>query len=309
MKKLRITLLVFVLACTLASAEEAEELRSGEYAYTLDADGCATLTDWCWEELATVPDTLYLPAELDGHPVVALADCALLTDGWLDNDLTVVVPEGVVRFEGDPFSCCHEAARIILPSSLTEVPEACFHQVEAEVEVAGGNPVLIVQDGYLIDTRTSTLLYTSGRVADAPVPPVRRIGDSALVNWGWPTEGEGLTLIIPEGVESIGTQVIFDSIYISRLVLPDSLTEMAPLAFDCTSLTEITFGSGLTSLPEGAFMTSWFLRGVTLPENITFVGYRAFNLPEGELTALNPDCHFETEAEYLERAGEENAFW
>ncbi len=308
-KKLWITLLL-VLCCFPAAAESGNaenrsaEHRCGDYAYTLNPDGSATLTDWLWEDLQTIPDTLYLPAELDGHPVTALGDCALLTEGGLDDPLIVVIPEGVARFEGDPFACCHEARKIVFPSTLTEVPEACFLHVEADVEVAPDNPALTVRDGCLIDTRTSTLLYCAASVADAPIPAVRRIGDGALANWGW-AAGEVLTLTIPEGVESIGRNVIFDSVHISRLILPDSLTEMAPMAFDCTALTQVEFGSGLTRLPEGAFLTSWDLRGVVLPENIVFVGCEAFYLPEGEVTALNPDCHFETPAEYLLRLGED----
>ncbi len=310
MKKLWITILLMLLCSSAA----AEEIRSGDYTYTLDASGYATLTDWRWEEIATVPDTLYLPAELDGHPVVALGDASLYTDGIGRDGLTIVVPEGVRRLEGEPFLCCHQVDWILLPSTLEEIGEGLSTHVDADVIVAPDNPNYTVQDGFLIDTRTSTLLYCAYSVGATPLPAVRRIGDGALVNWGWafyggflsdwPEDGAGLTLTIPEGVESIGTHVIFDNVVISRLVLPDSLTEMAPMAFYCASLTEVKFGSGLTSLPEGAFMACQIdEEKVVLPESITFIGCDAFD-DVGLVTTLNPDCHRETPAEYLTRMGD-----
>ena len=42
------------------------------------------------------------------------------------------------------------------------------------------------------------------------------------------------------------------------------------------------------------------LAAVTLPASVTFVGFRAFP-DECEITALNPDTHFETEEEINQR--------
>ncbi len=320
MRKFWLILFALLLCLPMALAEEPVEYRSGDYTYTLDDSGNATLTGWRWWEMEAVPGTVEVPAALDGHPVTTLGYNAFNTSE-MDSEVAfrLIIPEGVTDIDGDAFQCCHNATEIYLPATFTAELEGCFHHVEAEILVAEGNPALLAQDGYLIDARTSTLLYAHLAASDT-LPPVRRIGDCALINWGWanypnweawPEYGQGLTLTIPEGVESIGGYVIYDSVpIISRLVLPDSLTELAPHAFLGTALTDIEFGTGLTRIPEGCFYgaDAGLMKAVTLPESIDFVGYRAF-YEDVAVTALNPDCHFETEAEYTERVGAEMLYW
>lgn len=61
---------------------------------------------------------------------------------------------------------------------------------------------------------------------------------------------------------------------------------------------------GVTRIGEFAFYYyDWEqteLSAVTLPASVEFVGFRAFP-DECEITALNPDTHFETEEEINQR--------
>ncbi len=307
-------LLLLLLFCLPALAEEPETLTDGEWEYVINEDGSATLINWNTAMLDEIPAMVEVPATLGGYPLRHLGDNVFNTSMTLvETPFQLVLPEGIVGCEGDPFSCLHDAKEIVFPSTFIGDLEGCFLHVDAEITVAQGNPAFKVRDGFLIDTRTDTLVYMPSSVGNAPLPAVKRIGDSALSNWGWscypdwedwPDPGQGLTLVIPEGVEYIGSYVIYDSVHISKVILPDSLTEMDMLTFFCCVLSEVQFGSGLTNIPAGCFAAAYNLEEVTLPEGIAFVGYWAFD-EDVAVTALNPDCHFETEEEFTRRTGEE----
>ncbi len=305
MRKMWIALLALLL-CLPALAEEPQTYTEGEWEYTVNEDGTATLTGLMWRMLDEIPPVVEVPATLGGHPLRRLGDNVFNTSMTnVEKPFRLVIPEGVADCEGDPFLCLHDAAEIVFPSTFVGNLEGCFSHVYADIIVADGNPAFEVRDGYLIDARTDTLVYTASSVGKTSVPAVKRIGDGALANWGgndW--SAPGVTLVIPEGVKSIGSYVIFDSIHISKLILPDSLTALEPQAFYCVGLTEVQFGSGLTRIPELCFAECFDLTNIVLPENITFVGYWAFD-EEVAITALNPDCHFETEEEFIQRTGEE----
>ncbi len=310
----RMWILLLLLFCLPALAEELETLTDGEWEYTVGEDGTATLVDWHLAMLDEIPAVVEVPATLGGHPLRHLGDNVFNTSMTLvETPFQLVLPEGVVDCEGDPFLCLHDAEEIVFPSTFIGDLEGCFHHVDAEITVAQGNPAFEVRDGFLVDTRTDKLVYTAFSVGNAPLTAVKRIGPSALINWGWncypdwdewPEPGQGLTLTIPEGVEHIGAYAVYDNVLLSKLILPDSLTSMDPFAFTCTSLTEIQFGEELTSIPEACFFDCHDLEAVTLPENISFVGYGAFD-DDIAVTTLNPDCHFETLEECTLRIGEE----
>ncbi len=305
MRKMLLILLALLL-CLPALAEEPETCVDGPWEYTVNEDGSATLTDLMWGRMDEIPPVVEVPATLGGHPLRRLGDNAFNTSMTnVETPFRLVLPEGVTDCEGDPFLCLHDAAEIVFPSTFVGDLEGCFSHVCAEITVAQGNPAFEVRDGYLIDARTDTLVYTASSVGKTPLPAVKRIGDGALANWGgndW--SAPGVTLAIPEEVESIGTYVLFDSVHISKVILPDSLKEMDELAFFCCALAEVEFGSGLTSIPAGCFAEAYDLEEVTLSESISFVGYWAFD-EDVAVTALNPDCRFETREEFILRTGEE----
>ncbi len=89
-------------------------------------------------------------------------------------------------------------------------------------------------------------------------------------------------------VTKIGCGAFYDNVYIKSIVIPDSVTEIESgvptngngsfAAFmNCTSLTSVTFGSGLTQIGDGAFFDCTSLKTVTIPSKVTSIGYRAFS--------------------------------
>ena len=332
MKKLLWVLILLLLPLT-AWAEDAEIRRDGAFFYQI-ADGEAVLTGCDWDAMQA--DSLYMfaepqvsleiPATLGGYPVTAIG-------GWLfssldvcpvDAPFEVVFPEGLRALDADTFAECFYAVKVTLPATLEIIPEGCFDQISAEIEFPNGNPRYSCENGFLINNTTQTLLYTAQSRHGIALPAVRRLGDWSLSNYYlWYDDYDP---VLPDTLESVGSYVFYDC-GVTRVTFPDGITELSPFTFSCTALQEVHLPASLREIPDycfwdchltaltipdgvtriGAHAVDWFtgeiIGAVTLPASVEFVGYRAFP-DECDVTALNPQVHFETAAEYAERIPE-----
>ena len=331
MKKL-LWVLILLLLPLAALAEDAEIHRDGAFFYQI-ADGEAVLTGCDWDAMQA--DSLYMfaepqvsleiPATLGGTPVVAIAKNALNTSESCADSLLfgIVLPEGVQRVEADAFQCCHAATQISFPSTLTMLAEGSFIHVCAEIDFPNGNPRYSCENGFLIDRDTQTLLYTAPSSHGIALPAVRRLGDWSLANWLWYDDDDP---VLPDTLESVGSYIFYDCC-VTRVTFPDGVTELSPYTFHSTDLQEVhlpallreipdfcfwncqltalTIPDGVTHIGAQAFngFTGEIIQAVTLPASVEFVGYRAFP-DECDVTALNPQVHFETATEYAERIPE-----
>lgn len=254
------------------------------YKYEETAEGLV-ITNARWHVYGdALPATITLPAEIWGDPVVGIAHNALNTSESLSRDqrFTLVIPEGIKWVEADAFQCCHHADVIYFPASLTEIPECCFSHVYAEFIIAEGNPRYVMQDGFLIDTQTDTLLFTTPECMGKPIPTVRRIGAGSMDNW---VSEWGQDMVIPEGVEEIGSYAFYDWEY-GHVTLPESLRLIESMAFDV----------GITE-------------PVVIPAGVEMVQCCAFSGCGSviEVIASSENTRFETQAEHNARFGEE--YW
>ena len=331
MKKLLWVLILLLLPLT-ALAEDAESRRDGAFFYQI-ADGEAILTGCDWDAMqadslymfAEPPVSLEIPATLGGYPVTSIGGwvfCSL--DGCpVDAPFEVVLPEGLRALDADTFADCFYAANVTLPATLEIIPEDCFDRISAEIDFPNGNPRYSCENGFLIDNTTQTLLYTAPSSHGNPLPAVRRLGDCSLANWLWDDDDAP---VLPDTLESVGSYIFYDC-GVTRVTFPDGITELSPYTFYCTDLQEVHLPASLREIPDycfwncqlialtipdgvtriGAHAVDWFtgeiIGAVTLPASVEFVGYRAFP-DECDVTALNPQVHFETAAEYAERIPE-----
>ena len=331
MKKLLWVLILLLLPLT-AWAEDAEIHRDGAFFYQI-ADGEAVLTGCDWDAMqadslymfAEPPVSLEIPATLGGYPVTSIGGwvfCSL--DGSpVDAPFEVVLPEGLRALDADAFADCYYAAKVTLPATLEIIPEDCFDRISAEIDFPNGNPRYSCENGFLIDNTTQTLLYTAPSSHGNPLPAVRRLGDCSLANWLWDDDDDP---VLPDTLESVGSYIFYDC-GVTRVTFPDGITELSPYTFYCTDLQEVHLPASLREIPDycfwncqltaltipdgvtriGAHAVDWFtgeiIGAVTLPASVEFVGYRAFP-DECDVTALNPQVHFETATEYAERIPE-----
>lgn len=119
----------------------------------------------------------------------------------------VVLPEGLTRIEYAAFYHCDNLEQVEIPSTVCYVGEKAFaHTPWYESFMEGENPFagdfLVVGDGVLIAYR-----------------------------------GTAQNVVIPDGVKYIGEEVFLNHTEIRTMVIPESVTTVAPSAFHgCTNL-------------------------------------------------------------------------
>ena len=85
------------------------------------------------------------------------------------------------------------------------------------------------------------------------------------------------SVIINEGVISIGESAFADCSAPSSVTIPNSVTTIGNTAFiGCTGLTSITIPNSVTSIGQMAFADCYGLTSVTLPNSVTSIGGAAF---------------------------------
>ena len=316
MKKLLAMLILLMLPCALAMAEEPVLLTEGEWEYYLSDEGAgspggAVLTGYIAPSPS--PEEVVLPVEIGGQPIVAYEFVFLTTA--VTGPLRVVVPEGVTDF-GNAFYCeSNVISEIVLPASLEHIEEGSLLWGDPEITVHPDNPYFTCEGGFLIDQRTSTLLYVAPSGQNSPLPQVQRLGEACLYNYNVmePVLPDTLTSIgpcvfdewmdlthidIPAGVTEIG-HAAFNCAGLTEITLPAGLTAIEPLTFSCTYLTEIVIPEGVERIESWAFYLCPLTR-VEIPASCTFVAWDAFD-PEVEVVLTSTATHLETLEEYTAR--------
>ncbi|MGM9804669.1 MAG: leucine-rich repeat domain-containing protein [Muribaculaceae bacterium] len=122
---------------------------------------------------------------------------------------------------------------------------------------------------------------------------VTKIGDNAFYNSSLtsltiPTSVETIgelalcftkklqSLTIPNSVKKIDYRAFYYS-GITSIDIPDSVTEMGEETFYSASLTSVTFGSGLKTIPNRSFHSCTSLTSINIPNTITEIGREAFS--------------------------------
>jgi hypothetical protein len=85
------------------------------------------------------------------------------------------------------------------------------------------------------------------------------------------------SIAIPNSVKSIGDQVFAWCDALTTVTLGNGLTSISGCAFlDCSALTSVTFPERLKTIDGAAFEGCSALSSVTIPEGVTSIGLRAF---------------------------------
>ena len=86
------------------------------------------------------------------------------------------------------------------------------------------------------------------------------------------------TVVIKDGVTSIGKYAFFWCSGLTSITIPNSVTSIGEHAFaNCSGLTSITIPNSVTSIGNGAFSGCSGLTSITIPNSVTSIGNGAFS--------------------------------
>ena len=101
---------------------------------------------------------------------------------------------------------------------------------------------------------------------------------SSMLGQPWYEYGSEITsLIVEEGVTSVGDYAFQGCSGLTSITLPSTVTSIGTSAFDgCSALTEITIPSGVTSIGSYAFRNCSSLTEITIPAGVTGISSYVF---------------------------------
>lgn len=235
-----------VLICLSTISVSAYGATSGQYTYTVNADGSTCTITNCNVKNAEV---LEIPETLDGYKVIAFNAMLAMTYG---------------------------AKTVVLPKTLTSYNRYTFQYTDLleNIVVAEGNSVFSSRDGILFNKDgTALLVYPAKKAAAAYAVPdgVERIGEFAFAK-------SSITAVeFPSSVKSIDFEAFCHCDNLKSVYMPDTVEDLGKSVFSyCTSLESARLPAGLTFVPEGLFQECRSLRDVQIPSGVTKIGDSAF---------------------------------
>ena len=286
-------------ADTASSTEQEISVGDYKYAYTVDAHGNATITEFRGpvDSANDGPYDIEIPTELNGHPVTGLGESSFSTDHFNSplydihhtkiqsvtipervtsigraafmncTGLTSLTIKGVATSIGAvAFSTCTSLTSLSLVGSFQTIGEHAFASCNSLTSLSLTCDVQEIGDYAFVTCNSLTSLSLTG--------DIQEIGDYAF--YSCPSLK---TVTLPKSLTSIGSHA-FDFCTIlgslGSIEIPGTVTEIGDFAFNNSGLTSVTIDEGVKSTGAYMFYKCGNLTTVTLPESLTTIANGSF---------------------------------
>jgi len=219
------------------------------------------------------------------------------------------IPSGVENVAFCAFSWCSSLTSIDIPDSVTNIGEYALSCCESLASIKYGGSKSqwnAISKGANWDYNTGSYTVTYGKVDETVgtaglVYKLQSNGTYSVTGYnGTATEvvipatyeGKAVTskvesafrncdsltsVVIPDGVTSIGWYAFYGCTSLTSVVIPDSVTSIGERAFlGCTSLTSVVIPDSVTSIGSSAFRDCTSLTSIVIPDGVTSIGDYAF---------------------------------
>ena len=277
--------------------------KLGEYAFS----GCtnlykADLPDSASAAINEISEGLFYGCESLYSIVLPSSVTRIGKDAFSYSGLSdVVIPDAVEEIGESAYSNCYNLYMIEIPGNVRNISPYAFTDCTGLEEV-------IMEEGV---AEIGDYAFSGAAVYEMSIPAsVKKIGKNPFAYCGNLTEisasveqslfsvvGNGLydtaskklisycagtydeTVVVPEGVESIGDSAFYSMEQITSADLPSTLKEIGNEVFAfCTQLRSVSFaGNNLAAIGRGAFMNCSSLGEIIIPNSCSSIGEYCFS--------------------------------
>lgn len=273
------------------------ETEIPDYNFVMNADGktCTLMSSNIG--FSTV---VSLPDEINGHVVTKIADGF----GYYNDDIhTVIFPAHVESIGSGAFNMCLNLVSIQIPDTLKSIGRGAFDISSLGIIYYKGS----VEDKQKIDliyhqdiydhVNASLWIYNFNNTPSEEKNPcgenttwkvdngILQISGTGSIQDSdsakeqpWSKESSEITsVVVADGVTSIGDFSFYGMPNLESVTLPDSVTDIGDYAFkNCQNLKEINLPDGLERIGESAFYGNKSLTDIEMPDSVRSVGSYAF---------------------------------
>lgn len=238
--------------------------------YTLAADGLSYIVTGYSKR----PSEIVIPSTYNNLPVTEIAPYAFYD---LYSLLSIYIPNSVAKIGEYAFYECNYLAQVRLPAGLTELSPHLFESCSALKEITLPETLEIIGD---------FAFALSGLLSITIPSSVATLGLSCFSST---SSLDGVSFGEPISFNHIAASM-FEGSANSTIVLPEGVESIGTYAFSSSSLEAITFPSTLTTIEEYAFYYSDYFSSIDgYLSNVTQIGRSAFDETPWHDDRLNGD--------------------
>lgn len=213
----------------------------------------------------------------------------------LNDEATLVVPSTVTEISANAFNGKYNLEKIEITENVAVIGEKAFYGCYNLSDIIIDNPACEIYDsrytlgynssvvitGYADSTAHAYALNYNLKFADMETGMISgKCGDNAYFTL---TDGELVitgtgeinknafdndnsitSVIISEGIESVGSEAFYSCDYLEKVTLPESLALISNYAFSYTGITEMTIPAGAAEIDYNAFNGCYNLEKLTI---------------------------------------------